>query len=122
MNYPAVPNKTSTTTVLAASLVLTPSTASAQHIRLFTITGWNNKASDQYIMVFDAAALPADGTVTPVAVLLAPTGYQFSFNWPDGRLFANGVVVCNSSTVVSAGNITKTIGSADCIFDINYRG
>lgn len=122
MNYPNCSNKTSTTSVLAASLVLTPSTVTAQHIRCFTITGFNTKASDQYIMVFDAAAVPSNGTVTPVAVLLAPAGYQFSFNWPDGRLFANGVVVANSSTVTSGGNLTLTIGSADCLFDINYRG
>jgi len=69
-------------------------------------------------MVFDAAAVPADGTVQPVAVLLAPAGYQFSFNWPGGRPFTSGVAVCNSST----SGVTKTIGSADCLFDINYRG
>lgn len=112
-NYP---NKTSTTAALAASLVVTPSSASALHLRLFTITGFNSKASDQYIQIHDAAALPSDTTV-PLATLLAPAGYQFSFNFPHGRLFANGICVCNSSTAA-----TKTIGSADCLFDINYRG
>ena len=53
----------------------------------------------------------------PLAVLLAPAGYQFSWSWTAGRLFANGIYVCNSST-----DVTKTIGSADCLFDINYRG
>lgn len=109
-------NKTATTTAVAASLVVTPSTTTNQHLRCFDIVGFNNSASDQYIQVHDAAALPANAVV-PLAVLLAPAGYQFAFSWTAGRLFANGIVVCNSSTAV-----TKTIGSADCLFDITYRG
>jgi len=66
--------------------------------------------------VHDSAAAAAEGAV-PLAVLLAPAGYQFSWSWTAGRLFANGIYVCNSST-----DVTKTIGSADCLFDINYRG
>jgi len=49
--------------------------------------------------------------------VLAPAGFQFGLSWLAGRLFANGITVCNSSTAV-----TKTIGSADCLFDITYRG
>jgi hypothetical protein len=109
-------NKTSSTTALAASLIVTPSTTTAQHLRAYDIVGYNTKGSDQYIQIHDAAALPADGAV-PIAVLAAPSGYQFSISWTTGRLFANGIVVCNSSTAA-----TKTIGSADCLFDIVYRG
>lgn len=109
-------NKTSSTTAAAASLVVTPSTTTAQHLRCFDIVGYNNKGSDQYIQVHDAAALPADGAV-PIAVIVATAGYQFAISWTTGRLFANGIVVCNSSTAT-----TKTIGSADCLFDIVYRG
>jgi hypothetical protein len=50
---------------LAASLV-----ASANPSRLYSITGFNNKASDQYIQVHDAASLPADAAV-PKLVLVA---------------------------------------------------
>jgi hypothetical protein len=50
-------------------------------------------------------------------VLTAYAGLPFSFSWEGGRLFANGIAVCNSTTPAS-----KTIGSADCLFDINYRG
>ena len=109
-------NKTSTTAAAAASLVVTPSSTTGQHLRCFDIVGYNNSVSDQYIHVYDAAALPAEGTV-PLAVLLSAAGFQFSFSWSAGRLFANGIVVCNSSTA-----ITKTLGAANCLFDINYRG
>jgi hypothetical protein len=117
MNPSSIPysNKTSTTTAAAASLLVTPSTTTNQHLRCFDIVGYNNGA-DQYIQVHDSAAAAAEGAV-PLAVLLAPAGYQFSWSWTAGRLFANGIYVCNSST-----DVTKTIGSADCLFDINYRG
>jgi hypothetical protein len=109
-------NKTSSTNGLAASIVVTPSTASAEHLRCYDIVGFNTKTSDQYIHVYDAAALPANGAV-PLVSIVAPAGYQFAISWTMGRLFANGIVVCNSSTAT-----TKTIGSADCLFDITYRG
>jgi len=115
----AVANATSKSTALEASRAVA---AGASGIRCFTISGFNNRASDQWIMVFDAAAVPADGTVQPVGIILAPAGYQFSFNWPGGRPFTAGVAVCNSTTINTGTNITKTIGSADCQFDINYRG
>ena len=83
-------------------------------VRLYDVTGYNNKATDQYIQVFDSATLPADGTV-PLHILLAPANFQFSLSFASGRLFSNGIAVCNSSTAV-----TKTIGAADCIIDINY--
>lgn len=111
----SVANATSVSSALEASRVVV---AGGSGIRCFTITGWNSKASDQWIMVFDAAAVPANGTVYPLATILAPAGYQFSFNWPGGRPFTSGVAVCNSTTAPT----TKTIGSSDCLFDINYRG
>jgi len=118
MNPSSIPysNKTATTAAAAASLVVTPSTTTNQHLRCFDVVGYNNSASDQYIQLHDTAALPADGAV-PVATVLAPAGFQFGLSWTAGRLFANGIVVCNSSTAV-----TKTIGSANCLFDITYRG
>jgi hypothetical protein len=110
------PNKTSSSTALEASRVVTPSATTNQHLRCFSITGFNTKASDQYILVFDAAAVPADGGFTPL-ILTAFAGLPFSFVWEGGRLFAAGIAVCNSSTAA-----IKAVGSADCTFDINYRG
>ena len=117
MNPASTPpsNKTATTTAAAAALLVTASTTTNQHLRCFDIVGYNN-GPDQYIQVHDSAAAAAEGAV-PIAVLLATGGFQFSFSWTTGRLFANGIYVCNSST-----DTTKTIGSADCLFDITYRG
>lgn len=118
MNPNSIPssNKTASTTAVAASIVVTPSTTTNLHLRCFDIVGFNNSASDQYIQVHDSASVPGDGAV-PIAVVLAPAGYQFAISWTAGRLFANGISVCNSSTATN-----KTIGSANCLFDITYRG
>lgn len=72
----------------------------------------NTKASDQYIQLHDAAAVPADAVVPEVPFLI-PAGATVCLDYSDngGRYFYNGIVVCNSSTVA-----TKTIGSADCFF------
>lgn len=82
---------------------------------LFGITGYNSKASAQFIQVHDAAALPANAAV-PVVVITVPASSNFSIDFgPTGRRFVNGIVLCNSST-----GPAKTLGSADCWFDAQY--
>lgn len=80
---------------------------------LYGITGYNSKASTQFIQVHDAATLPAD-TAVPVIIMSVAASTPFSLDLGTrGRYFTNGIVVCNSST-----GPTKTIGSADCWFDV----
>jgi len=84
--------------------------------KLFGFTVFNSKASTQYILLFDAATLPADGDTTlvvafPVATL---TTLLVSYGMV-GRAFNTGCVLVNSSTANS-----KTVGSADCWFDAQY--
>lgn len=99
-----------TTTAYAASLVVSPVGAT-----IFGITGHNSKATEQYIQIHDAASLPAD-TAIPKITILVPALTSFSLDFGDtGRLCPSGIVVCNSST-----GPTKTIGSADCWFDVQY--
>ncbi len=78
-------------------------------------TAYNTKASAQFINVFDANALPAD-TAVPLFSwnLAANSGVGFGFQ-PNGRQFQTGLVLCNSST-----DATKTIGSVDCFFDVQF--
>ena len=81
---------------------------------LYGFTVYNSKSAAQFIQVFDAATLPADGAV-PAFVVTVATAANFGVNWLPGRTFQTGIVICNSST-----GPTKTIGSADCFFDCQY--
>lgn len=82
---------------------------------IFKITGYNSKASAQFIQCHNATSLPAD-TAVPEVVITAATVANFEITFgPTGRFFSTGIVICNSST-----GPTKTIGSADCWFDVQY--
>jgi hypothetical protein len=74
---------------------------------------YNSKASAQYILIIDAATLPADGAVTLLYPPIKINGdSNISLVFPVPWHAVNGIVVCNSST----GTFTKTIASADCVF------
>ena len=80
--------------------------------RLFGLTGFNGKASAQYIQIHDAASAPAD-TAVPKITFKVQADSPFSLHFGSrGRSFATGIYICNSST-----RETKTIGSDDCWFD-----
>lgn len=97
----------STSTALEASRV-----GKASPGTLFGLSGFNNKASAQYIQIFDSATVPADAAV-PVQVQQVPALSPYSFDFGTyGRGFAAGIAASNSSTLA-----TKTLGSADCWFD-----
>lgn len=78
----------------------------------FTVT--NTSAAAQYVQLFDGTELPADGAV-PILAKSIPLADAIAFNWFPGRTFHGGIILCNSSTLA-----TKTIGSADCIFDAQF--
>jgi hypothetical protein len=91
------------------------SIAKASAGSVFSITGYNSKASAQFIQLHDSATLPAD-TAVPKVILSVPAESNFYYDFGEiGRFCQNGIVVCNSST-----GPTKTIGSADCFFNIQY--
>jgi len=99
-----------TTTAYAASLVVKASAGT-----LYNVTGYNSKASAQFVQIFDAAALPTDGAVPAVVISVAASSpFSISFG-TYGRRFENGIVICNSST-----GPTKTIGAADLWIDAQY--
>ena len=85
--------------------------------RLFGFQIFNNKASAQFIQLFDVGAAPASGAV-PVCVFTAAGSSNLSVAWPwPGRWFTRGIAIANSSTAA-----TQTAGSADCYFDVQYFG
>ena len=82
---------------------------------VYGFTVYNTKASAQYLNVFDGSTLTADGAVPLFSWPLAANS-GVGFGWqPNGRQFQGGLVLCNSST-----DATKTIGSADCFFDVQF--
>jgi hypothetical protein len=83
--------------------------------RLFGVSGFSSKASNQFILGFDATSIPANGAV-PNFVMQASASDNFWVSWaPNWRDFFDGWVFANSST-----SSTLTLGSADCWFDAQY--
>ena len=81
----------------------------------YGLTGYNSLASTQFIQIHDAASLPAD-TAVPAVILAVGASSPFSIDFGVyGRYFKNGIVVTNSTT-----GPTKTIGAANCWFDVQY--
>lgn len=76
---------------------------------------YNAKVAAQFVMLFDASALPADGA-TPEAYWTVPASSQLDVSYGTlGRVFRQGIILCNSTT-----EPTKTLGAADCFFDVQY--
>jgi len=76
---------------------------------------YSNKASAQFILLFDAATLPAEGTIPAAVFTVAATGNLGLYWGSVGRSFSQGLVLCNSST-----DNSKTIALADCWFDAQF--
>jgi len=98
-------------TLVSGGLVVGDSPA-----RLFNITVTSTSASDQYVLLFDAVAVPTDGAVA-VAAFKVPAGTtaRIDYGW-RGKAFQNGISWCNSSTIPA-----KTAGAANCYAEANWQ-
>lgn len=83
--------------------------------KLFKLRATNTNVAARNLQVFDSATLPADATVPLISVPMAIGAYVDIDFGIYGRAFANGIVVCNSTTAA-----TKTIGAADSLFDASF--
>lgn len=93
---------------LASSLVALPGMS---YLVSFTVN--NTNVGAQFIQFHDSNVLPADGATPAVVFTVAASSDKVVSYTLPGRLFNVGIVVCNSSTAA-----TKTIGAADCFFDV----
>lgn len=83
---------------------------------LFSLVGYNGKASAQFIQLHNTTSVPAD-TAVPIYSFTVPATSNFSLDVPVcGIPFTTGISVSNSST-----QATKTIGSADCFYTAVIR-
>ncbi len=81
---------------------------------VFSIDGYNSGPA-QWIQVHDSATVPATGAVPKIIVAVGATA-NYSIDYGTlGKVFANGIYVCNSTT-----GPTKTIGAADCWITARY--
>lgn len=85
------------------------------YLRVYGITVYNSNAGSQFVLMFDSSTLPADTAVPLMTFKVSSQGTLGLYYGEMGRLFRRGIVLCNSST-----DTTKTIGSADCLFDVEY--
>jgi hypothetical protein len=82
--------------------------------QLFGFSGYNSGPA-QFIQVHNAAALPAESEAPDIVIAVAAAS---NFSWDSGEFpypFDTGIVICNSTT-----GPTKTIGAADCWFNVLY--
>jgi hypothetical protein len=83
---------------------------------LFGLAGFNSKATAQFVQLHDTTSVPSD-TAVPKVIITVPGLSNFSLDFGlYGRNFATGITICNSST-----GPTKTVGSADIWYDVQYR-
>jgi hypothetical protein len=83
--------------------------------KLFGFSVYSSNVAAQFILMFDANGVPAESTVPIMAFPVAATASVGTYYGTAGRSFDHGIVLCNSTTATS-----KTIGAADCFFDVQY--
>lgn len=82
---------------------------------LYGLTVYSSNVADQYLHVFDATSLPANGTAPTLPPFKLKSDTNFGAQWTPPRGFLHGIVICNSTTAA-----TLTLGVADTFIDAQY--
>lgn len=85
------------------------------YVRVYGFSVYNSAASSKWVQLFDSSTVPADTAVPLMAFAIAATSTLGVYFGPMGRTFKRGLIIVNSTT-----DTTKTIGAADCLFDVEY--
>lgn len=85
--------------------------------RLLRFFGYNSLGSAQWIQVHNAITTPADTAVPIISIAVAASSnFDWDCEWLQAAwYFSNGIYICNSTT-----GPTKTLGAADCWFNVIY--
>jgi hypothetical protein len=84
-------------------------------LRVYGFTAYSSLGGAQWILMFDASSLPADGAVPIIALPVAAQNQVSVYYGPPGRIFRRGIILCCSTT-----DTTKTLGAANCLFDVQF--
>ena len=75
--------------------------------KLFSFAYYNATGSKTYLLLFDATAIPADGTVPTYPPIPVLNDQNASDDYPDlGLEFVNGIVIVQSSTPTTLTRVT----------------
>ena len=81
------------------------------------LSGYNAKTSEQYLQIFNSAAVPADGVAPAIVIkLLREATFSLELGELTGYTCSAGISWSNSST-----RVTKTIGAADVWLNAAYK-
>ena len=83
--------------------------------RLFSVTAYNKSADPCYLLIFDLAAVPANGTKPTLAPVAVPVGTTASYPCPETTPMGTGIVAALSST-----DSTLTVLGAVGWFHFNF--
>src|SRR5215472_17154478 len=89
---------------------------STGQLSVYGVSVFSSNAGAQFILMFDASTLPADGAVPIRAFPISASQNLGLYYGPMGRTFKRGLVLCASST-----STTKTLNAtSDCLWDVEF--
>ena len=84
----------------------------------YGLSGHNTLGSAQWILVYNSATVPANGAVTPIAVIRVAASSPFSFDTGKFGIYCSAGISWSNSTDATIFN--KTLGAADCFVNVAF--